>query len=115
MAPTTTATISLTELPTPHEDSSSQTPSAEPAGFASLQSVDDAAMVPAREFVVDQFHGLTRTKKASILGLIMSVNLVQVRPLMTANPLPAVCLGHESTAWGIWKPFQTADTNSTRP
>lgn len=48
-----------------------------PSGAVTPSGVATPA-APPRTFAVDQFHGLTRTRRVLILGLIMFSNLVQV-------------------------------------
>lgn len=114
MAPTETVTIALTELP-PGDSLESGMPSPpggpldSPSGLATPPG-DITPGGPRREFTVDQFHGLTRTRRVLILGLIMSVNLVQVR-------CGRECIRKREKNRSLVTPFkrQPAEANVFRP
>ncbi|SPO06328.1 related to aminotriazole resistance protein [Cephalotrichum gorgonifer] len=67
MAPTRTVAVELTELPARDTLESGL---ATPSGLVT-------PMNEARTFAVDQFHGLTRSRRVLIMGLVIMVNLVQ--------------------------------------
>ena len=73
---TQTATVEMPPVAALESGPPSPLPAPTPSGLATPPGIVTPASV--RAFPIDQFHGLTRTRRILIMGLIMFANFIQV-------------------------------------
>jgi len=80
MSTTQVTTIELTELPDPAHDGKSISTVFHPPSLQAVHAEPTAGRTidPPREFGLAPFHGVSRTKRVVVIGLVMCVNFIQV-------------------------------------